>query len=67
MSTKLLGIVAAVLVSVVLRAETVTVDNVASLTSELGRLNRLSSPQDKDLGHVVRLEPGRYDVKGVEQ
>ena len=62
MSTKLLGTLSAIFVSGVLCAETVDVDNVTSLTNELDRLNRLSSAQDRDLGHVVRLAPGKYDV-----
>lgn len=45
-------------------AETVVVDDVTSLTNALDRLNRLSSAQNKDLGHIVRLAPGSYDVSG---
>lgn len=42
--------------------ETVTVDNVDSLTNELDRLNRLNSTAKKNLGDVVILKKGFYDV-----
>ena len=66
MKARLLGVFSAALVSGVLYAETVDVDNITSLTNELDRLNRLScsATARKDLGHVVRLAPGSYDVSG---
>ena len=44
-------------------AETVTVDNVVSLTNELDRLNRLSSAAGKSQGTII-LKKGSYDVSG---
>lgn len=45
-----------------LSGETVTVDNVVSLTNELDRLNRLNSAQNKSLGDTIILKKGEYDV-----
>ncbi len=42
--------------------ETVTVDNVVSLTNELDRLNRLNSAAGKNLGDTIILKKGEYDV-----
>ena len=59
-----MGGVSVALVSCALCAETVEVSDIISLTNELDRLNRLSTAQAKDLGHIVRLLPGKYDVSG---
>ena len=48
-------------ISAVFAAETVTVDNVVSLTNELDRLNRLSSVAKKSQGTII-LKKGVYDV-----
>ena len=42
--------------------ETVIVDNVVSLTNELDRLNRRNSEANKNLGDVLILKKGEYDV-----
>lgn len=42
--------------------ETVIVDNVDSLTNELDRLNRRNSAVNKNLGDVLILKKGEYDV-----
>ena len=48
----------------VFAGETVTVDNVISLTNELDRLNRLNSANKKSRGDVIILKPRLYDVSG---
>lgn len=44
--------------------ETVTVNDVTSLTNELDRLNRQNTADRKDRGDVIIMEPGNYDVSG---
>ena len=44
--------------------ETVTVNDVTSLTNQLDRLNRQNTADRKDHGDVIIMEPGNYDVSG---